>query len=91
MSLPSIAKTTFLGCTMIAFRHRLRGTVSKISSLALEIFKELVGSFNHIWPVLHSGHSEDMHCKYVQSHGMVVLIPGLSVDIYTRKSRLCVV
>ena len=88
MSLPSIAKSTFLVCTMSAFRHRLRCTVSKISSLALELFEEVAGSFNHIWPVLHSGHSEDMHGKYVQSQNGR-LKPGLFVGIYTRKSRLC--
>ena len=90
MSLPSIAKSTFLGCTMSVFRHRLRCTVSKILSLAPEHFEEVSGSFNRIWPVLHNDHSENIIASMYRAR-MVVLILGLFVDIYTRKSRLCAV
>ena len=68
---------------MSTFPHRLRCMASNISSLALELFKEVAGSFKHIWPVHHSDHSEDIHGKYAQNQ------TGLFVDIYTRRSRLC--
>ena len=55
------------GGTMSAFSHRLRCMASNVSSLALELFEEVAGSFNYIWPVLHSCNSEDTHGKYVQS------------------------
>ena len=87
-SLPSIAKTTFLGCTMSTFRHRLSCTVSNISSLALELFEEVAGSFNHIWPVHHSGHSEGMHSKYAQNQNGRLNTWSFCGHIHTQESAL---
>ena len=40
---------------------------TQVSSLALELFEEVAGGFNHVWPVFDGDYCGDIHGNYVQS------------------------